>query len=201
MSTKPLNPATPGVAPADGSVPDVPATPSPTVTFFQQLAAELMKEVEDVVRLIPKLEVTSNVPTADFIRSFRGVPIKFLVTVVGSVEQSAELRDLRTLDPVAGRDHLQFIEAFRPASDKIAALDKSLKFAIQSRKAILAAPALQTYAMSQGLLRYTDNPALASIVANMKRDLGKRGRPKASAARKSTDTAPAVVPKGGTASS
>jgi hypothetical protein len=60
----------------------------------------------------------------------------------------------------------------------VGAFYKALRFTVQSKRANLAAAALQTYYLSKGLGRTNVNAATLSHVENMKRDLGKRGRRK-----------------------
>jgi hypothetical protein len=182
---------------ADESDPQVPATPVPTVTvtFYQQLASDFMKELDDIAPIIPRIEVTRTY-SADFVRSFRNIPIPFLVTAVMSVEQTPDLQGVNKLDVKAGKDTLQFLEAFRPVLDKLTAIQQSLKFTMDHRKASLAAPALQIYDVAKGLGRDQSDALLASAVANMKRDL-KRGRPRNSAALRKAAAAKGVTPEGG----
>ena len=89
---------------------------------------------------------------------------------------------MNKLDVTAARDTLQFIEAFRPVQDKVTAFANSLKFTMASRKASLAADALQIYSIAKGVARDPGAAAVASLVSNLKRDLGRRGRAKGSAA-------------------
>jgi hypothetical protein len=105
-------------------------------------------------------------------------------TAIASVEQSPELQGVNKLDVSAARDTLQFIEAFRPVQDKVSAFANSLKFTIASRKATLAADALQIYFIAKGVARDPGAAAVASHVSNLKRDLGRRGPGKAASRAK-----------------
>ena len=103
---------------------------------------------------------------------------------------------MNKLDVTAARDTLQFIDAFRPIQDKVTAFANSLKFTMASRKASLAADALQIYSIAKGIARDPGAAAVASLVANLKRDLGRRGRPKGSvttAAKPATQPGPIVT--------
>lgn len=109
---------------ADETTPlEVPATP--TVTHYQQLAAEFSAALDGIVAVIPKLE-PAHVSTVNFVRSHVNVPIEFLATAVAGVEQSAELQAVKKLDVSTARDTLQFIEAFRPIVDRVNAFVKDL---------------------------------------------------------------------------
>jgi len=179
MSTNPNQPSTTAsaVSPADGTL-DPSATPSPTITHYQQLAANFSKALDEIAAIIPKLEIT-HPATANFVRSHLNVPTAFLATAIAAVEQTPELRGVNKLDVTAARDTLQFIEAFRPVLDKVTAFANSLKFTMASKKASLAADSLQIYDIAKGVARDPGAAAVAVLVANLKRDLGRRGRPKA----------------------
>lgn len=154
---------------------------TPTVTHYQQLADEFSKALDDIAAIIPKLEA-QHPATANFVRSHLNVPTEFLATAIAAVEQTPELQGVNKLDVTAARDTLQFIEAFRPVQDKVTAFANSLKFTMASRKASLAADSLQIYSIAKGIARDPGAAAVASLVSNLKRDLGRRGRAKGSAA-------------------
>ncbi len=175
MSTIPIQP--PAAATATDPVP----TPTPTITHYQQLADNFSKALDEIAQIIPKLEIT-HPATANFVRSHLNVPTEFLATAIAAVEQTPELQGVNKLDVTAARDTLQFIEAFRPVQDKVTAFANSLKFTMASRKASLAADALQIYSIAKGVARDPGAAAVASLVSNLKRDLGRRGRAKGSAA-------------------
>src|SRR5437763_747783 len=69
----------------------------------------------------------------------------------------------------------------------------SLKFTMSSRKATLAADALQIYSIIKGLARDPGSAGIASFVANLKRDLGRRGRPKGSVAAAKPSPGPIIT--------
>ena len=190
MSTNPNRTAT---AAAEGTTPDPASTPSPTVTHYQQLADQFSKALDDIAAIIPKLEST-HAATANFVRSHLNVPTEFLATAIAAVEQVPELQNVNKLDVAAARDTLQFIEAFRPVQDKVTAFASSLKFTMASRKATLAADALQIYSIAKGVARDPGSAGVASIVANLKRDLGRRGRPKGPVTAAKPSPGPIITP-------
>lgn len=196
MATKPGTPAAGAAPPPDGTIPEVTpptSTATPTITFYKQLADEFMKELDEIAPIIPQLEA-AHISTVNFVRSHLNVPIEFLATAIAAVEQTPALQAVNKLDVLAGRDTLQFIEAFRPVLDKVSAFTNALKFTIASRKASLAADSLQIYDIAKGLARDPGSAAIASVVANMKRDLGKRGRPKLAAALRKAASAATTAP-------
>jgi len=193
ITTKPIpNTATAETPPPEGTPADPVTGPTPTVTHYQQLADDFSKALDQIVQIIPKLEIT-HPATANFVRSHLNVPTEFLATAIAAVEQTTELQHINKLDVAAARDTLQFIEAFRPVQDKVTALASSLKFTMASRKASLAADALQIYNIAKGIARDPGAAAVASLVQNLKRDLGRRGRAKGSVAA-SRQPAPPFTP-------
>jgi hypothetical protein len=107
MATKPGTPAASAATPPDGTIPEVPPTATPTITFYKQLADEFMKELDEIAPIIPQLEA-AHISTVNFVRSHLNVPIKFLATAIAAVEQTAALQAVNKLDVLAGRDTLQF---------------------------------------------------------------------------------------------
>jgi hypothetical protein len=150
-----------------------------------------MSALDEISQIIPKLEAI-HVSTANLVRSRLNVPNEFLATVTAAVEQVAELQAIQKLDVNAAHDTLQFLEAFRPVRDKVDAFAKNLKYTMDSRKAKLATDSLLTYDVAKGLARDPNSATIASLVANMKRDLGRRGRPKTPLALRKTTPAPGI---------
>src|ERR1041385_2550255 len=127
-------------------------TVTPTITHYQQVAAEFMAALDEIAKIIPKLEA-AHVSTANLVRSRLNVPNEFLATVTAAVEQTPELQAIQKLDVNAAHDTLQFLEAFRPVRDKVDAFAKNLKYTMDSRKAKLATDSLLTYDVAKGLAR------------------------------------------------
>jgi hypothetical protein len=183
--------ATAAATPPDGTTLPAVDTPTPTITHYQQIAAEFMAALDQIALIIPKLEAV-HVSTANLVRSRLNVPNEFLATVTAAVEQTPELQAVKKLDVNEARDTLQFLEAFRPVRDKVDAFAKNLKHTMDSRKATLATQSLQVYDIAKGVARDPNSATVASLVANMKRDLGRRGRPKTPLALKKIAPAPGI---------
>jgi hypothetical protein len=195
-TTKATANATATDEPTDGTTTstDDSGTAAPTITHYQQIATEFMTALDEISQLIPKLEA-AHVSTANVVRSRLNVPNQFLATVTASVEQVPELQAMEKYDVNEARDTLQFLEAFRPVRDKVDAFATNLKYTMDSRKADLATKALLTYDVAKGLARDPNSATISALVSNMKRDLGRRGRPKTStAARKAATAASLRVP-------
>jgi len=105
---------------ASGDVPQAPADPAPvqtpTITHYQQLAANLAKAIDDVLALIPSF-VEAHPDTTIFVSRHQNVPLTFIATAVAAVEANPELHG-GTFDATEARDALQFIDAFRPIADR-----------------------------------------------------------------------------------
>lgn len=150
--------------------------PTPTVTHYQQVAAQMSAALSSAAALIASFE-SPHGSTLAFVRSHRSVPVDFISTAVTTVEATPELQSVNKFDVTEARDVLQFLDAFRPVVDQLEALRVDLKFTMDSRKAAVAADALQIYAIAKGVARDPSSAALLAHVNNMKRDLG-RTRPK-----------------------
>src|SRR3954453_16072701 len=193
MSTHPNQPPAAAAAPPKvDAAPDPTPVPTPTVTFYQKLADDFSKALDEIAQIIPKLEIP-HPPTANFARSPLNVPTEFLATAIAAVEQTPELQGTGKLDVTAARDTLQFIEAFRPVQDKVTAFANSRKFTMAPRKASPAADALQIYSIAKGVARDPGSAGVASFVSNLKRDLGRRARPKTPVAAAKPSPGPIIT--------
>jgi hypothetical protein len=176
MSTPVTNPTATEV-PAGATTPEV--TITPTLTHAQELANQFMAELDRIAGIIPKLEV-QHVSTARFVRAHQSIPNAFLVSSFAAVEQTPELQGLNQLKLPETREALQFLEAFRPVVDRVQAFARNLLFTIHTRKALVASEALHIYSIAKRISSDASNAALATHVENMKRDLGRPGRPRVS---------------------
>jgi len=182
--------------PSGGTTPAVEAPASPTITHYQQLASRFMAAMNEIELTLPQLEAALNLTDRE-VRTRLTIPIAFLSTVTVSVEQSPELQSRTNFDVTAARDTLQFLDAFSPVRDKISGFYKKVKRIVDVPRAILAASALQVYAIAK---RLASDPggdvAMALHVENMKRDLGRKGRPKTSLAQRKAAAAAAAASSG-----
>ena len=152
---------------------DPPVSPiTPTVTHYQQLGADFITALDQISTIIPQLE-EAQLAVAKFTRGKLNIPERFCFTAIAAVEQLPDLQAVKRLDPIVGRDTLQFLEAFRTVRDKAGAFAKNLKFTFDSRKVALATEALQIYAVAKSLARDKRNPEILAHVENMKRDLAR----------------------------
>jgi hypothetical protein len=152
-------------------------TPTLTTTRYQEIAAQFISGMDALTATIPKLEV-EHPAALEIVRGSIGIRDAFLGSSIAAAEQVPDIRMLNTLDVAAGHDVMQFIEAFRPVLDKIAAVGRNIKFTMRSRKAVLAADALRVYDLAKSVARDPRKAAVVAHVRNMKRDLARPGRPK-----------------------
>ncbi|MFL6244513.1 MAG: hypothetical protein ACJ74H_00695 [Thermoanaerobaculia bacterium] len=162
----------------DAEVPMTVMTPSTvTRTYYDILAAEIMEDLDKVAAKMPKLEARHRV-SANAMRAHVNVPRAFLGTAIVTAEETPKIESAAKLVPAEGRDTLQFLDAFRVVDDKLAALRAELRLTMMSRKTTLALESLQVYALARGLARDERVTGVAAHVENLRRDLGKRGRPR-----------------------
>ena len=171
---------------------------TPTVTEMDRIAEQVRAAVEAVAALIPKLERPHPL-TRKRVRAHRTVPRAFIVSMIAAVEQLEELRAVRKFDVDDAREALQFIDAFRPIADQLAALASALRFTLESRKARVVAAGLQTYDIARGLARDQDVTPLTAHLDNLKRDL-RRQQKGGTRAIEAASESPAVKSGEGTAS-
>jgi len=150
--------------------------PSPTVTHYEQLAAEVSIAIDTAFAEISGIEAPHS-STRDFVRGYQSVSNDFIGTVIAAVEATPELKNVNKFNVAEARDTLQFIEAFGPVAARLAAMARDLKFTMQARKAKVAADALQTYDIAKGVARDRGSAGLTTHIDDMRRTLG-RGRPR-----------------------
>ena len=151
--------------------------PTTTRTHYDLLAEEIMDDLDRVAAKIPKLEAYHRASENE-IRAHVNVPRPFLGTAVVAVEQTPDLQAVRKLVPEQGHDTLQYLDAFRFVDDKLGELKSYVRFTLMSRHTALALRALQIYAVARGLARDGRRADIAAHVEFLRRDLGKRGRPR-----------------------
>lgn len=146
-----------------------------TVTYHQDLAAEVIRALDEIERNLP-VPTPSRATPPNFVRSHVNIPFDFLGSAIAAVDATPDLQVIHRLDVEHARETLQFIEAFRPVADRVDALQQVLRSALSSSKASLAADALQIYAIAKGFARDLQGTDSAVHVENMRRDLGRTGR-------------------------
>jgi hypothetical protein len=143
---------------------------TPTITEMDWIAEQVRAAIEAVAALIPRLE-GPHPSTRRQVRAHRTVPREFIASMIAAVDQIEALRAVDTFDADDAREALQFIDAFRPIADQLAALTASLKFTLESRKSRAAIGALQTYAIAREMARDEIVSPLTAYNEFLKRDL------------------------------
>lgn len=146
-----------------------------TVTAQEKLAAEIIEAIEAIAARIPRLEAP-HPSTAAHVRGARTVSREFLASMIAAVEDRPELRGVGTFDVDEARDTLQFLDAFRPVADRVAALLASITYTMEARKAAVAAKAMNTYHVMKGLARDPGGAPLRPHLDALRRDLGRTNR-------------------------
>lgn len=147
-----------------------------TTTRYQEIAAQFMSGLDALTAILPKLEAAHGT-TIKAVQGHQNVPNAFLASSIAAVEQAPDVQAFQDFDVAAGHDVLQFIEAFRPVTNKVIALGRSLEFTMSSRKSALVVEAFRLYDLAKSVARNPRNAALGAHVQTMKRDL-KRSGPK-----------------------
>ena len=153
-----------------------PQTPSPS--YYVTLVIEFMEVFDRLTEILPKLEA-AEAASAQAVRRNLSVPDNFCLMVVNAVEQTPELDAARKLDPVLARNHLEFLDAFRPLDVKVAEFSRRLTHALRAVKSQVATASLQIYRIAQGLASDGTSPGLRALVDAMKRELKRKGLSKA----------------------
>ncbi len=150
---------------------------TPTITAHKQLADEILRDLDAIQAKIERLE--REFPEhADQIRAHVNVPVPFMISTIALVEETPDLAGTKKLDPLEGRDTLQFLEAFGMVHDRMMAMARRLKLNLKSRKARLAMQSLQIYGIAKTLLRSGSTAEFAARVEILGHYLGPRGRPR-----------------------
>ena len=152
---------------------------TPTLTHYQELAAELMSVFDQLAVIIPKLEEAEATATISVARSRQNVPDAFCATAINAVEQVPEVGGTKKLNTELSRNRLQFLEAFRPVDDKLAVFSKRMRHALRVTKSLLAADTLHVYRIFKSHASDNKSPLVQAHADAMRRDLGYTGATKA----------------------
>jgi len=169
---------------------DPQTVPSPTITFYQQIAAQLSASVTQTIEQIPGYHDDLSGMRK---RVRRQVTNDFISMTVTAVEASDELTGVKQLDPVQTRDGSQFSDAFQPLADLLISVAHRLELMIKAKDLKAGRGALAIYSIAKRLARNPNNTHLAVHVANLKAEL-KRKRPSRKQKANSPASPPATSP-------
>ena len=184
-------PASPGII----TVTETEPMPTPSPTFYSQLAANLIAALDQVTAAVPNFE--DGVTTKDFVSKKRRVPPAFIVDAISALKVNGDLHNVKALNVLEAMDDSQYVEAFEPVIRHLQAALAGLEFSVAGRKARLAATAQKIYAISKALVRDRENTSvgIAVHVNNMKRSLRPSRRRKGDEPGKEGDTVKTDVPQ------
>jgi len=151
-----------------------PTTTPPTLTRYQQVAAELYGDLQTIRGKLPELEAP-HPETKKFVDSMRGIPREFVDKMVGQVQQIPEYQSVNRLDVQNALSSLQLIDGLRPFSDALRTLLGALDNTIDVNYARVANSALQLYQVAKGLARDLNSPHIAMSVKILAEALGRMG--------------------------
>ena len=170
-----------------------PPIPSPKLSRYELLARDVLDALHALMDEVPKLEQKERRSPA-FIRTHLGIPIKFLDTTVGAVAATRELEQLNQLSLPGAYSSRYLGLAFRPVVSELARAAEELQTLLDTRHANVASQALKIYAMAKMLIRSRTRAVSGDVtpvvVAQMKKDLGRRGRRKQKAGSATAAPAP-----------
>lgn len=129
---------------------------------------------------------------AGFVRGLHTVPLEFIASAAVAVEELPRLQAAARFDPTDAKEMLAFVAVFRPLVEKMTALATELTFMMNSWKAQVAAGALRTYSVAKAA---EDDPEVAPHAEQMRRDLGRAGRPRTRTRTTRAKTPPRFVPR------
>ncbi|HEY4640499.1 MAG TPA: hypothetical protein VII75_04080 [Thermoanaerobaculia bacterium] len=133
--------------------------PGPSVTSQERIAKDVREVLNAAAALIPKLE-QPHPAALKGLRASRTVSKEQLARMSAIVEQSEVLQRLGTFDVEEARETLQFLDAFRPIADQIAALLAAVNHTMEARKARVVDAGLRTYAVAKALARDEESAEL-----------------------------------------
>jgi hypothetical protein len=175
--------------------PPEPATrvTSQPLTRYELLAKDVLAAVNAMMEEVPKLAPKERKSKA-FIRTHIGISEKFVYTTVHGIEQTPALEQMNQMNIAAAYGTRQLLSAFRPVVSRLANVVEEMQLLLDTRQANAAAEALRVYAIVKALLHRSSDIPLYSIYKFMKRDLGRRGRPRKKRANAATAPAPRKKP-------
>jgi hypothetical protein len=145
----------------------------PTITHYQQVAAEFLKALDQITATVPQIEEAETGPKIN--RGHLGVSDAFCVASVNAIEQLPQVQASKKIDPVAVRNKLQYLEAFRPIADTIAAVAKRVDYTLMFLKSAVVEDAYQIYRITKGFAGDKRSPLVQAHAATMKAALNRRG--------------------------
>ena len=150
-----------------------------------QLAAGVAK-VMDLMAERLGLE-TPHPSTARRVRGARTIPRDFVLSMIAAAERRPDFPFLGEFDSAEAREVLQFADAYRLVAEHTTMFLASLNYTIEARWAKVAAQAMHKFTMASIVAENTENAELAAEIKNLQKQLGRKGRRKKKAAKKTSE--------------
>jgi hypothetical protein len=163
-----------------------------TPSFYDQLVGELLPVLDQIMEIIPKLDEAETVSSKN-VRSGLFASDAFCADAIDAVEQIPELAAAKKLDPILGRNQLQFLVAFRPLEHKLVSTARRVTHALRAVKSDLGTRSLQIYRIAQELASDRRSPGVSAHLEAMKRDLGRRASTKAAREQRKAEKIEAAI--------
>lgn len=161
-------------AATDGTpAPDI---PTPTVTHWEQLVANLSADIDAIEAQFPDFTLP-HPNTADFVKGHQNVPLKAVATCITGVSENLALQATGKFDVQKNKDNLQFLDATDPFVDKAVRFVNGLINTRRTKRAESTADTQQMLAIGKGMARDSNSPEIAAFVSLLQRDMG-RGKPR-----------------------
>ena len=149
-----------------------------TLSFYDQVVADVLPVLDRILEVIPKVEESEGA-TPKEVRANLFVTDVFCADAINAVEQIPELAATNKLDPVEGHLDLQFLMAVRPLELQLKAVTKRVTHTIRAVKSRLGGKTLTIYRIGQELASDGRSPGVQAHVDAMKRALGRKAATKA----------------------
>ena len=147
----------------------------PTLTGYQRLANGVHEALDAMMEGVPRLDPKER-RSSSFVRTHIGISRDFVFTTAKGVERISQLERMEQMNLAAAYAARQLAEAFRPVINRLIDVAEELQTLIDTREANAASEALRMYGLVKALAGHRKaDPALHSLLKDMKRDLGRRG--------------------------
>lgn len=151
--------------------------PSPTPTYYSELAKTLIAMIDQVLRAATPDFETPTLSPKYVARKLR-VPPDLISHAFGALLVHPELKNVDALDAATALRRKQYIDAFIPVIKHMDATLKAMRFNVDANQALIAASAEQIYGVAKALARDRETASLSVFVGNMKRALRAARRPR-----------------------
>ena len=159
------------------------------------LHAEAAKVIIDKIRdhrvEIPNFDTQLVDPRA---LNGAAVPVEFVEAVCAAIQQSIRLEQAGGADATTLRDAWAYAIAYEPVVQELLAMARYLAHSIRVHRNAAGLSALDVYLLAKRLSERKDGAELKPFVDDMRRKLGKKGRPRKTTSNPVPAPAPVIPP-------